>query len=130
MVRTVDISQSEFEEMVREALDSVPDEFLHKLENIAISAEDYPDRDDLIAVGLDPETDIDDLLGLYVGYPKNSQGHWDVVLPDKISIYRHAICSHASSLEGLRAQVRKTVLHELGHYFGLSDARLGELGWR
>ncbi|RIK09675.1 MAG: hypothetical protein DCC49_05545 [Acidobacteria bacterium] len=115
--------------MVRDALDAVPDEFIDQLENVAISVEDYPDRDDLIAVGLDPETDFDDLLGLYVGYPKIDQGHWDLVMPDKISIYRHALCDHASDLEDLATQVKKTVLHELGHYFGLSDERLGELGW-
>lgn len=125
----VAVSEAEFEAMVRDALDAVPDEFIDQLENVAISVEDYPDRDDLIAVGLDPETDFDDLLGLYVGYPKIDQGHWDLVMPDKISIYRHALCDHASDLEDLATQVKKTVLHELGHYFGLSDERLGELGW-
>lgn len=110
--------------MVSDAIDSVPDEFVRSLDNVAISIEEEPDPDDLKAVGL---TEEDDLLGLYVGYPRTSQGHWDVVTPDKISIYKHALCRHASSLEDLREQVRKTVIHELGHYFGLSDERLEEL---
>lgn len=126
---SVTVSESEFEAMVRDVLDSVPDEFIDQLENIAISVEDYPDRDDLIAVGLDPETETEDLFGLYVGYPRIDKGHWDLVMPDKISIYRHALCKHASDHRDLLQQVRKTVLHELGHYFGLSDERLYELGW-
>lgn len=125
----VEISAGEFEAIVREVLDSVPQEFLTLLENVALSIEEFPVRDDLVAVGLDPETDSGELLGLYVGYPKAERSHWDVVMPDKISIYRRAHCNLASNLEELKHQVRRTVLHELGHYFGLSEDRLDELGW-
>lgn len=124
----VHISAEEFEELVAMAIDSLPDEFAAALDNVAIVVEDEPDEDDLAAMGLGPD-ESDRLLGLYVGRPKTEQGHWDLVLPDKISIYRLALCDECDSTEELAAAVRKTVLHEIGHYFGLSDERLEELGW-
>lgn len=123
------VSEEDFDSMVAEALDSIPDEFLSSLENVAISVEDRPDRDDLMKMGFDPESESDRLLGLYVGYPQTERGNWDIVAPDKISIYRIPLCDSCETESELRHEVRRTLLHELGHYFGLSDERLDQLGW-
>jgi predicted Zn-dependent protease with MMP-like domain len=70
------------------------------------------------------------LLGLYQGVPLTSRtSHYAGVLPDRITIYRQAICSLCHSEAEVADQVRRTVIHEIGHHFGISDERLDELGW-
>jgi predicted Zn-dependent protease with MMP-like domain len=70
------------------------------------------------------------LLGLYQGIPLTRRTtSYAGVLPDRITIYQQAICSICDSREQVIEQVRRTVIHEVGHYFGISDARLRELGW-
>jgi predicted Zn-dependent protease with MMP-like domain len=123
----VDIER--FEELVADALDELPDEFLDNLENVQVDVEEWPSRDDLESAGLSPHERYA-LLGLYHGVPNTERGAFYVALPDHISIYKGPIEAHAGpNEEAIKEQVRRTVIHEVAHYYGISDGRLDELGW-
>ena len=113
-----------FERLVSEALDSLPPEFQAKLSNVAVVIEDLASGEVLKAQNLkNPFA----LLGLYVGIPQSKRGFgYSFVLPDRIYIFRKAIEAQASSPEEIRNLVRKVVLHEIGHHFGLSEEELKE----
>lgn len=105
-----------FEEMVAEALDGIPEELGALMSNVAVVVEHD---------GGPPR-----LLGLYQGIPLSRRTtSYAGVLPDRITIYRRAICRICSTEEEVVDQVRRTVVHEVGHHFGLGDRRLRELGW-
>lgn len=112
----VEIERSRFEEMVGEALDGLPPELGRMMRNVAVTVEhDYDD----------PR-----LLGLYQGVPLTSRtSNYAGVLPDRITIYRRAICAISDNDAEVIDQVRRTVVHEVGHHFGIEDDRLHELGW-
>lgn len=102
--------------MVTRALDGLPAGLGELMRNVAVTVEHDPGPPGL--------------LGLYQGIPLTSRGsHYAGVLPDKIIIYAHAICALAGTEEEAADQVRRTVIHEVGHHFGISDERLAELGW-
>jgi predicted Zn-dependent protease with MMP-like domain len=112
----IDVAPDRFEEMVVTALDSLPDDLGTLMRNVAVTAEHD---------GGPPG-----LLGLYQGVPLTSRGtNYAGVLPDRITIYRRAICAVCRTEEEVVEQVRRTVVHEVGHHFGIDDARLTELGW-
>jgi predicted Zn-dependent protease with MMP-like domain len=113
-----------FEDLVAEALDSLPEEFAARMENVQVVVEDEPPREMLAGM---PRGST--LLGLYHGIPLTQRGQYGNVLPDKISIYRGPIVRLYRTPDAIRAQVRKTVIHEIAHHFGISDERLHELGW-
>ncbi len=123
------MKREEFEHLVEEALSSLPEEFLNALENIEVVVEDWPSREDLEQAGLDPHG-RGSLLGLYHGVPLTERSVWYAgVEPDLITLYQRPIEMVAGGdPEAVRAQVRTTVLHEVGHYFGIDDERLEELG--
>lgn len=106
---------------------SLPPGLLARVHNVDVVVEWRPTAADRKAAGIGPR---DLLLGLYHGIPLTARGHesYNLVPPDKISIYQEAIESVCESDDDVRAQVRTTVLHELGHYFGIDDDRLEELG--
>lgn len=107
---------ADFEQMVAAAADSLPPEIAGLIENVAILVE--------------PEPATPGLLGLYEGIPLTARsGGYAGVLPDKITIFQQAICALCDTEEEVVEQVRRTVIHEVGHYFGISDRRLRELGW-
>jgi predicted Zn-dependent protease with MMP-like domain len=116
----------DFERLVAQALDSLPPTFLDRLDNVEVVVEPYADRATLRLAGL---ADPMQLLGFYHGIPltERSQGY-TLVLPDKISIYQQPIERMCRTPEAVRAQVRRTVLHELAHHFGISDERLRDMG--
>ncbi|MGY1848794.1 MULTISPECIES: metallopeptidase family protein [unclassified Blastococcus] len=106
-----------FEELVADALDQVPPELMGLLDNVVVLVEDRnPDE---------PE-----LLGLYEGYALTERG-WDYggSLPDRIMIYREAICDICETEEEVVEEVTITVVHEIAHHFGIEEDRLHELGW-
>jgi len=111
----IDIDPERFEEMVRAALDELPDELGTLMRNVAV----------LVEHGQGPPG----LLGLYEGVPLTRRSQYSGVLPDRITIYRQAICADAWSEWDVEKQVRKTVIHEVAHHFGIDDERLRELGW-
>jgi predicted Zn-dependent protease with MMP-like domain len=111
---------------VREAVASLPPELLRNVHNVDIVIERRPTARDRKAAGLGPGGL---LLGLYHGIPLTRRGEsYNLVAPDKISIYQEHIEAICANDDEVREQVRKTVLHELGHYFGIDDERLHELG--
>jgi predicted Zn-dependent protease with MMP-like domain len=124
------VRAQEFERLAAEALDSLPEEILHHLENIEVIIEDRPSKEDLAEAGMEDD-DSHDLLGLYVGIPLTDRGDWYAgVLPDRIILFREPIEAAAEGRpEAIKQEVRKTVIHEIGHFYGIDDDRLRELGW-
>lgn len=121
----VPANELDFDQLVSEALDSLPAEIAEKLENVDVVVEDEPPAE--VLAGLPPRTS---LFGLYHGVPLTQRGPaYTNVLPDKISIYRGPITRHWRKPDTIRKQIRKTVIHEIGHYFGIPEDRLHELGW-
>jgi predicted Zn-dependent protease with MMP-like domain len=117
---------SAFEQLVAEALDSLPATFLERLENVEVVVEEWPDAETLRLAAVARRTD---LLGFYHGVPLTSRTHsYGLVLPDKISLYRQPILLRCRTWEEARGLVRRVVRHEIAHYFGISDERLEELG--
>jgi predicted Zn-dependent protease with MMP-like domain len=122
----VEVSRGEFERMVGDALDEIPDALASQLENVAVVVEDWPSREQLARLGPGHT-----LLGLYEGVPLTVRGplSYSGVAPDRITIFQGPLSRRARDVDELAAQVRVTVLHEVGHYFGMDDVRLRELGW-
>jgi len=114
----VEVSREEFEELVAEALDTIPAELAALLENIVIVVEDEAPADD-------PE-----LLGLYSGVPLTERGSWYAgALPDQITIFRNPTLAICDSREDVVEEVEITVVHEIAHHFGIDDDRLHDLGY-
>jgi predicted Zn-dependent protease with MMP-like domain len=123
------VDEKLFAELVADALDSLPDEFLQRMENVEVVIEDWPSRDDLEVAGLSPR-DRSYLLGLYHGVPLTHRGAFYSALPDRITIFQKPIERLAGEdADDIREQVRHTVIHEIAHYYGISDERLDELGY-
>jgi predicted Zn-dependent protease with MMP-like domain len=116
MACVIDVEKERFEAMVAEALDGLPPELGRMMRNVAVTVDD-----DAGPAGL---------LGLYRGVPLTRRtSYYAGVLPDQITIYRRAICAICRTDAEVVEQVRRTVIHEVGHHFGIEDARLHELGW-
>ncbi|HYP23776.1 MAG TPA: metallopeptidase family protein [Actinomycetota bacterium] len=114
-----------FEDLVSEAIDSLPLELAVRMDNVEVVVEDEPPPE--MIARLAPGST---LLGLYHGVPLTQRGiNYDRMLPDKISIYRGPIVRMARTPDRIREQVRRTVIHEIAHHFGIDDDRLHELGW-
>jgi predicted Zn-dependent protease with MMP-like domain len=112
----VDVDPEQFEAMVAEALDGLPVELGELMNNVAVTVQN--------------ERGPRGLLGLYRGIPLTQRTTaYAGVLPDQITIYRLTICAVCRTESEVVEQVRRTVIHEVGHHFGIGDARLRELGW-
>lgn len=115
----------EFERLVAEALEALPRQFRRHMQNIAVIVEAAPSPELLEAMGLWPDHT---LLGLYQGVPLPERDHsYGNVLPDHITIFQQPIEDLCHTPEEIKEVVRETIVHEVGHYFGLDDARLEEL---
>jgi predicted Zn-dependent protease with MMP-like domain len=115
-------TQTPFEHLVREALDSIPTEFHAQMENLAVVVESEPDEETLQRVGVEEGYT---LLGLYQGVPLTTYGYHSAPLPEHITIYQHTIerlCG--GDPERIRARVRATVLHEVAHHFGIAHEEM------
>jgi predicted Zn-dependent protease with MMP-like domain len=122
------IDPDAFEELVGDVLDSLPDDFRARMENVEVVVEEWPTREEMRSVGLRPgET----LFGLYQGIPRTQRTtSYNLVLPDKITIFRGPLLAHCGHRPPrLREEVRRVVLHEIAHHFGIGEARLRELGY-
>lgn len=115
------MDEERFRELVKEAIDLLPLEFAKRLDNVAVVVEDEPTQLQRRKLRLSPWSL---LFGLYEGVPQTKRGSYSGVLPDKITIFKNAIEQVAKSEEEIKAQVRSTVIHEIGHHFGLSDEDL------
>lgn len=116
------MDRSAFEELVAQALRSLPRTFKQKLENIAVHVEDEPSDDILDEMGIE---EGGTLYGLYTGVPLTERDwNYGNALPDRIVIYQGPIERDARSKEEIEEIVQDTVMHEVGHYFGFSDEEL------
>ncbi len=122
-VTQVEVSEERFEAMVADALDEIPEELASKFENVAVMVQDWP-----TAAQLGGRRGT--LLGLYEGIdlPRRSPLGYSGVMPDRITIFRGPLCARAHDEVELAAQVRVTVLHEVGHYFGMSENAVARAG--
>lgn len=112
----VEVSPERFEQLVADALDSLPEDLGRLMDNVWVTVED--------------EHPEEDLLGLYDGVPLTQRGEYGgLVMPDRITIFRLPICAMCESEEEVVETVRDTVVHEVAHHFGIDDDRLAELGW-
>jgi predicted Zn-dependent protease with MMP-like domain len=117
-----DLTRTDFERVVREALDSLPKRFGDMVKNVVIAVEEEPNREDLASFDADDDPDTEqELLGIYRGVPLTERDHDDPMLPDEIAIFRGPINRVTRTREEAVDEVRETVIHELGHYFGLDD---------
>lgn len=117
-----ELASDEFERVVAEALDSLPARFAAVIKNVVVTVEEEPSAEDL-EVGGDPDDDSE-LLGIYRGVPLTERTHDMPLLPDEIAVFRGPINRVAASRREAVDEVRETVIHELGHYFGLDDDEL------
>ena len=114
----IDVPRQEFEELVSEALDTIPAELAALMQNIVLVVEDDAPEDD------------PDLLGFYEGVPLTERGSWySGMLPDRITVYRHPTLAICDTREDVVEEVQITVVHEIAHHFGIDDERLHDLGY-
>jgi len=119
------VSRPRFEELVAEALDRLPHRFAELMSNVTVQVREEPDKAILLRLGLDPEHDT--LFGLYTGVPLDRRGGWyGNVLPDVIVLYRQPLMAASHTPDELIRRVQLTLLHEIGHHFGFSDAEMRE----
>ncbi|GAB3989169.1 metallopeptidase family protein [Actinoallomurus acanthiterrae] len=112
----IDITRAEFEDLVAEALDTIPEALTTLMDNVVVMVEDDS-----------PEPG---LLGLYEGVPLTERGDtYAGYLPDRITVYRRPLQAISRTRDDLVKEVRITVVHEIAHHFGIDDERLHELGW-
>ena len=119
------MERQRFEWLVARAVESLPEEFHSKLENIDVVVEEQPTPRQLSEAGLKRgET----LLGLYQGVPLTRRGgHYGMVLPDKITIFQKPIEARCKNDAEIKAEIRRVVQHEIAHHFGIGDAKLNQL---
>lgn len=113
----LDVSPAEFESMVSDALDTLPDAMLDQLDNVIFLVEDRPD-------------DGSDVLGVYDGFSlaeREAYGYGEQ--PDRITLFRENLLHHCIDVEELTHEIRVTLVHEVAHFLGLSEERIHELGW-
>jgi predicted Zn-dependent protease with MMP-like domain len=123
------IPPDRFEALVERALDRLPAQFHAHMENVSVVIAEEPDPELLAAMGMDPDDPEDTLFGLYKGVPLTERGFDEVLLPDSITIFRRPLLEWAETEEEVVEEVRITVLHEIGHFFGMDEDRLDELGY-
>ncbi|MGN6332838.1 MAG: metallopeptidase family protein [Motilibacteraceae bacterium] len=131
------IDADEFDELVADALDTIPADLARAMRNVVVLVEDEPEPAQLRAHdGGHSEGHSGDhaggyeLLGLYEGVPLTERDGWySGVLPDRITLFRGPLLRRCASREELVTEVRTTVVHEVAHHFGIDDDRLDELGW-
>jgi len=108
-----------FHDLVAQALDEIPEPFRSRLENVEVVVEDEPSAEMLREMGLHPRRDT--LFGLYEGTPLTERTHDAPTLPDRITIFYRPLVHSFRTPGAIRREIRKTVVHELGHFFGLDD---------
>lgn len=120
------MDRERFEWLVAKAVDSLPEEFRNRLENIDVVVADQPTPDQLAELG---KRRGETLLGLYEGVPLTRRSrHYGLVAPDKVTIFQKPIEAICRNEAEIITRIQRVVLHEIAHHFGISDARLRQLG--
>ena len=114
----MNISQEQFEKIVEEVLDNLPDKFKEKMHNVVIVVADFPTNEQL---GKTKNNSQYSLLGLYEGYAQSRRLNFGVVLPDKITIFRVPLMQTSNNIEECRKNIEDTVKHEIAHHFGSDE---------
>jgi predicted Zn-dependent protease with MMP-like domain len=115
------LTRAEFERIVGEALESLPKRFADLIHNVVVTVEEEPTDEDLESAD---DADDSELLGIYRGVALTERTHDEPLLPDEIAVFRGPISRVAGNRREAVEEVRETVIHELGHYFGLGDDEL------
>lgn len=120
-----DISDTEFEELMSEALDALPEKYVAGLNNVLITYEDEPTAEQREALKLHCNQT---LFGLYQGIPRTQRGNgYNMVLPDKITLFKRPILHVSPTLEELKRQIHNTLWHEIAHHYGLDHDQIHSL---
>ena len=120
------MERARFERLVAEAIESLPDDFKERLDNVAVVVEHLPSAGEARRFGRRGAR----LLGLYQGQPLTRRdSRYGMAFPDKITIFQGNVEAVSRGDDEIREEVRRTVLHEIAHHFGIDDARLHELGY-
>jgi predicted Zn-dependent protease with MMP-like domain len=119
------MTRERFEKLVAEAIELIPARFRREMSNLAVVVEDEPGADLLEEMEIEPP---DSLYGLYQGIPlpERSWGHGNV-LPDRVTLFQKVIEEDAADDDDVRAVIGETLIHEVGHYFGLSEEEIEEI---
>jgi len=113
-----ELTADQFEELVIDELDQLPDDMVDGLDNVVFVTEDRPEDGSL------------DLLGLYDGVALTDRGQYGFgELPDRIILYREPLLAMCADIDELKDQIHITLVHEIAHYYGIDDQQLHELGW-
>lgn len=121
----MDISDEEFSALISEAMDELPQDYIKRLDNVAVVYEDEPTPEQREKLSLRCDQT---LLGLYEGIPLTRRGSgYSLVLPDKITLFKLPILHSVHTAEGLKNQIKHTLWHEIAHYYGLDHDRIHEI---
>ena len=126
--RRMALSRQEFRQLVSQAITSLPPLVMDCLTNVEVVVKDQPTHEELAVAGTDP---TETLLGLYAGIPLTKRSSsYGMVLPDKITLYQRSIEEGCRTKQEIQEQIRTTLLHEIGHHFGLSEDELEKAGYK
>lgn len=121
----MDITDEEFDALVTRAMDELPQEYISQLDNVAIVYDDEPTEDQIRQMKVD---DNHLLLGLYEGIPRTERGlGYNLVLPDKITLFKKPIIAVSNTKEALFEQIKRTLWHEIAHHYGLNHSHMDAL---
>ncbi len=121
----ISVSDEQFEQMVSAGMDAIPPKFIENLNNVAFVVEDVPSDDQRLKLQLRHDQS---LFGLYEGIPLTKRGsNYNLVLPDKITIFKKPLEFASNSVAELRERVRHTVWHEVAHFYGLNHDQIHAL---
>lgn len=121
----IELSRERFQKLVAEAIDGLPKNFRQRIENVAVLVEDFPSPGIAADMGLRSPWD---LFGLYHGIPLDKRGsYYGNYPPDVILIFQKPLERYAGTEDEIREEVRATVIHEVGHYFGFNEAELRQV---
>lgn len=121
------LSQKNFEKIVADALDELPDEISEAMSNVYVVVEPWPSPEILKKMNLPNRYS---LLGLYQGVPLSRRTtHYSLALPDRITIFHGPIEATGTTAAELRERIKSVVVHEIAHHFGIGEKRIRELGY-
>jgi len=120
------MNRNNFEQLVDQAIRELPAEFREKLDNVVVIVEDYPSEEILERMEIPPD---DTLFGLYEGTPLTDRGMMSPLHPDRIWIFQAPIEEQCDTEDEIREEIKTTIVHEVGHFFGLDDDYLEDLGY-